>query len=142
MLSLAVKHELGELLLDLMHRARFTALHPAAFWALGRVGARRLLSGPLNGVVAPDIAARWLIRLMKVDHTEALASFAVMQLARKTGDRYRDIDDSTRRSVEAWMDKVSSPKRYRQLVREVGSLESEDQTLLFGESLPKGLRIL
>jgi molecular chaperone DnaK (HSP70) len=142
LLSLANKHELGELLLDVIHRERFAALQPAAFWAIGRVGARRLLSGPLNGVVAPDIVQRWLISLMKVDHTEALASFAVMQLARKTSDRYRDVDDNTRRSVEAWMDRVSAPKRYRQLVRETGSLESEDQTLMFGELLPKGLRIL
>ncbi len=142
LLSLVAKHEVGELLLDVLHRERFAALHSAAFWALGRVGARRLVSGPLNGVVAPEIVVRWLIRLMKVQHTEGLASFAVMQLARKTGDRYRDIDDSTRNSVEAWMERVSSPKRYRQLVREIGSLESEDQTLIFGESLPKGLRIL
>jgi hypothetical protein len=83
-----------------------------------------------------------LIRLTKVGNDEALASFAAMQLARKTGDRYRDIDDATRKNVEAWMDRVSSPPRYRQLVREVGSLESEDQALIFGEALPKGLRIL
>ena len=142
LLSLAMKHELGELLLDLLMRERYAALHPAAFWGLGRVGARRLVYGPLNGVVPPDVATRWLIRLMKTNSPDVLASFAVMQLARKTGDRYRDIDDNTRSSVEAWMDRAGSPKRYRQLVREVGSLESEDQSLIFGESLPKGLRIL
>jgi hypothetical protein len=142
LLSPAVKHEIGELCLEVLNRERFTALHSAAYWAMGRVGARKLVYGPLNGVVSPDIVARWLIRLTKVGNDEALASFAAMQLARKTGDRYRDIDDATRKNVEAWMDRVSSPPRYRQLVREVGSLESEDQALIFGEALPKGLRIL
>jgi hypothetical protein len=142
LLSLGVKHELGDLLLDILHRTRFAALHSAGFWALGRVGARRPVYGPLNGVVAPDIVTRWLINLMKADHTESLASFAVMQLARKTGDRYRDIDETTRHSVDAWMQRVSSPKRYRQLIREEGTLETEDQALIFGEALPKGLRIL
>lgn len=142
LLSLPVKHELGELLLDILNRERFAVLQAAALWALGRVGARRLVYGPLNGVVAPDVVARWLIRLMKVSQSESLTAFAVMQLSRKTGDRYRDIDDSTRNSVEAWMDRAAAPKKYRQLVRDVGSLDSEVETLIFGEALPKGLRIL
>ena len=62
-----------------------------------------------------------------------------MQLARKTGDR--DIDETTRHSVLAWMDRTQTAKRHRELVREVGTLETEDQSLLFGEALPKGLRI-
>lgn len=142
LLSPATKHELGEICLEILNRERFAGLHSAAFWALGRIGARKLVYGPLNGVVAPDVVARWLLPLTKVGSDEVLAAFAVMQLARKTGDRYRDIDESTRRNVEAWMDRVPAPKRYRQLVHEVGSLESEDQALIFGEALPKGLRIL
>jgi molecular chaperone DnaK (HSP70) len=142
LLSLPVKHDAGELLLDVLHRERFASLHSAALWAIGRVGARQLVYGPLNLVVPPDVATRWLIRLMKADGSESLASFAVMQLARKTGDRYRDIDETTRGSVLVWMDRVASPKHYRQLVREVGTLETEDQSLIFGEALPKGLRIL
>lgn len=138
----SLKHEIGDLLLDILRRDRFAQLHAAAYWALGRIGARRLVYGPLNGVVSPDIATRWLISLMQKSPAESLAALTVMQLSRKTGDRYRDLDASTVNSVEAWMDKVSAPKRYRQLVREVGTLESEDQTLIFGESLPKGLRIL
>lgn len=141
LLPLSVKNELGELLLDVLNRDRFSTLHSPAMWALGRVAARRLVYGPLNGVVSPEMVSRWLIRLMRIDRADALARLAVMQLARKTGDRYRDIDAMTRSNVEAWMDQVSAPARYRQLVREVGSLESEDQTLIFGEALPKGLRI-
>ena len=89
----------------------------------------------------PDVVVRWLNRLMKFDNSDPLVSFAVMQLARKTGDRYRDIDETTRHSVLSWMDRTQTAKRHRELVREVGALETEDQSLLFGEALPKGLRI-
>ncbi len=141
LLSVAIKLELGDVLLDVLHRDRFAALRSAALWALARVGARRLVYGPLNAVVSPDVGVRWLNRLMKFDNSDPLVSFAVMQLARKTGDRYRDIDESTRHSVLSWMDRTQTAKRHRELVREVGTLETEDQSLLFGEALPKGLRI-
>ena len=141
LLSVTVKLELGDVLLDVLHRDRFAALRSAALWAVARVGARRLVYGPLNAVVSPDVVVRWLNRLMKFDNSDPLVSFAVMQLARKTGDRYRDIDETTRHSVLAWMDRTQTAKRHRELVREVGTLETEDQSLLFGEALPKGLRI-
>ena len=92
-------------------------------------------------MVSPDVVVRWLNRLTKFDNSEPLVSFAVMQLARKTGDRYRDIDETTRHSVLTWMDRTQTAKRHRELVREIGTLETEDQSLLFGEALPKGLRI-
>ena len=141
LLPVTIKLELGELLLDLLPRDRFASLRSAALWALARVGARRLVYGPLNAVVSPDSATRWLNRLMKFDNSEPLVAFAVMQLARKTGDRYRDIDETTRHGVLTWMDRIGTPSRHRELIREVGTLEAEDQSLLFGESLPKGLRI-
>ncbi|MCX7409288.1 MAG: Hsp70 family protein [Planctomycetales bacterium] len=141
LLPVTTKVELGEMLLDLLARDRFASLRSAALWALARVGARRLVYGPLNVVVSPDVTTRWLNRLMQFDNSDPLVAFAVMQLARKTGDRYRDIDETTRRGVLTWMDRIAAPQRHRELVREVGTLEAEDQSLLFGESLPKGLRI-
>ena len=141
LLSVATKIELGEMLFDLLARDRFASLRSAALWSLARVGARRLVYGPLNAVVSPDVATRWLNRLMKFDNSEPLVAFAVMQLARKTGDRYRDVDEATRHTVLTWMNRIGAPQRQRELVREVGTLEAEDQSLLFGESLPKGLRI-
>ena len=141
LLPVATKSELGEMLLDLLARDRFASLRSAVLWSLARVGARRLVYGPLNAVVSPDVATRWLNRLMKFDNSDPLVAFAVMQLARKTGDRYRDIDETTRHTVLTWMNRIGAPERHRALVREVGTLEAEDQSLLFGESLPKGLRI-
>lgn len=142
LLPVTVKHELGEILLDVLGRPRFSALGDAALWALGRVGARRPVYGPLNLVVPPDVISRWLVSLSNLKRTERLATFALMQLARKTGDRYRDVDEATRANVIKVLERASGSSHFRDLVSEVRNLESEDQSMIFGESLPKGLRIL
>lgn len=142
LLSIAVKQELGEILLEILGRPRFASLADAALWAFGRVGARKLVYGPLNLVVPPGTAAKWLVSLSNLKRAESLAMFATMQLARRTGDRYRDVDDATRANVIKIMERASASAHFRNLVSEVSRLESEDQSLIFGESLPKGLRIL
>lgn len=142
LLPIAIKQELGELLIEVLGRPRFASMSDAALWALGRVGARRLVYGPLNLVVPPAIVSRWLQALSSRKQTEHLTAFTMMQLARKTGDRYRDIDDGTRANVLKTLERIPSSKHYRGLIAEVRNLESEDQSLIFGESLPKGLRIL
>lgn len=142
LLPVAVKHELGEILLEILGRPRFAALNDAALWAFARVGARRPVYGPLNLVVTPEVASRWLISLMNLKKPDSLATFAIMQLARRTGDRYRDVDEATRSNVLKALDRAAASSHYRELVAQVTNLESEDQALIFGESLPKGLRIL
>jgi hypothetical protein len=141
LLPLAMKQEFGDLLLEMLERPRFSALNAAGFWSLGRVGARRPVYGPLNSVIPPETASRWLLRLLKLELIDPLAPFAAMQLARKTGDRYRDIDEATRARVLKGMERVAVTGHYRDLVTTVTSLESEDQSLILGDVLPKGLRI-
>ena len=65
-----------------------------------------------------------------------------MQVARKTGDRYRDIDESTRNHVLKSMERAAVANHYRELVSKVTNLETDDESLILGDSLPKGLRIL
>ena len=142
LLPIAMKRELGDLLLEMLEKPKFVALRPSGYWSLGRVGARRPVYGPLNTVVPADLASRWLTGLVKHDFTEHLVAFAAMQLARKTGDRYRDIDESTRGQVLKTMERAAVPSHYRELVAQVTNLETEDESLILGDSLPKGLRIL
>jgi hypothetical protein len=73
---------------------------------------------------------------------DPMSILAAMQTARRTGDRYRDIPDKTRTHVLDWLDRHEAPAHFAQLVREVGQLDVEEQGLVFGESLPKGLRIV
>jgi len=65
----------------------------------------------------------------------------VMQLARRTDDRYRDVDDVLRDRVLDWLEDHSASEHYRQLVRDGGRLDDEEQGRVFGESLPQGLRL-
>lgn len=141
-LSPTVKQQLGEALLEIVARPTHEAVRSTALWAIGRLGARRPAYGPLNTVLSPDIAAKWLAQMMRLEGGDAMEPFAAMQLARMTGDRYRDIDETQRENVLKWMDRIQVPRNFRRLVREVGTLDAEDQGLVFGEALPIGLKIL
>jgi hypothetical protein len=64
-----------------------------------------------------------------------------MQLARRTDDRYRDLPERQRQDAVDWLKLLKAPSHFLELVRDGGSLDTEEQGLVFGESLPKGLRI-
>lgn len=95
--------------------------------------------GPLNTVAPIMEAEQWIERLLEMDLPAA--SFSLVQLARLTGDRYRDIGGVLRERVSGWLDRNSAPEHYRELVSEGGELEEEEAGLMFGESLPRGLRL-
>ncbi len=66
------------------------------------------------------------------------AAFAAVRLARKTGDRTRDIDAELRsRRVDA-LKAAKAPERWLQLVTEVVALEADDQARALGDTLPTG----
>lgn len=141
LLQPATKIELGGMLLDLLPRKKMEATRPPMLWALGRLGAREPFYGPLNTVVPAETAGQWLRRLMELGYDDAPGLLAVMQLARKTGDRYRDISDKPRDKVLAWLSQRDAPGHFLELTRTGGKLDVEEQGLVFGESLPKGLRL-
>ena len=97
--------------------------------------------GPLNVVVPPEAAAPWCRTLMNLKAAELPIAFALMTLSRKTGDRYRDVDESVRREVVAWLERAGASDHLRELVAVGGSLAGEEQGRMFGESLPAGLRL-
>jgi molecular chaperone DnaK (HSP70) len=141
LLSLATKVELGNIVLDLAAREKTASVQDAAIWCLGRVGARVPMSGPLNMVVPSEVAADWGQRLMKMKRPPQSSSFALMQMARQTGDRYRDVNERLRREAARWLLDSAAPGHFIELVEHGGDLAAEEQGLVFGESLPVGLRI-
>jgi hypothetical protein len=141
LLNLRLKTELGEIVLDLLTKPSAQRLRPALAWTLARLGARVTAYGPLNSVVPAQSAAAWLTRLIGLDLDDSMGKLAVMQLARRTGDRYRDVPDALRERAATWLRDHDAPRHFLQLVRDGGQLESEEQGLVFGESLPKGLRL-
>jgi hypothetical protein len=78
--------------------------------------------------------------LLKLDHQKHDgAPFALTLLARRTGDRSRDVSDDLRNRVLAALAKA--PESWRQLVAEVVQLSAADEARALGDSLPLGLTI-
>jgi hypothetical protein len=73
---------------------------------------------------------------------QPMEHFALMELARKTGDRYRDLPEKLRGRVLEWLVANRAQEHFLELVRSGGQLDREAQGIVFGEALPKGLRIL
>ena len=135
------KLELGRMLLDLLPRKKLESIRPAALWAIGRLGAREPAYGPLNTVVPPEQAGNWAGQLLASDSFDAMTPFALVNLARRTGDRYRDLPDAMRNAVAIWLADRRAGEHAIKLVREGGELAADEQDRVFGEALPKGLRL-
>jgi molecular chaperone DnaK (HSP70) len=137
------KQALGDALLKSLRRSPAPTY---GFWALTRLGARVLLYGPLNAVVHHQTAERWIDALLPFEPghaSERLAwAFCLAQLARRTGQRALDVDDTHRESVVTALQAHHVPVHWVQMVREVAELERDEESQMFGESLPIGLRLL
>jgi hypothetical protein len=72
---------------------------------------------------------------------DAMLQFAVVQLARRTGDRYRDVSEPVRQEALSWLSGTGAGSHNLQLVRDGGQLDSDEAGRAFGEALPKGLRL-
>ncbi len=141
LLGVASKIELADALLTLVVREKVGAVRDAGIWALGRLGARVPMYGPLNAVAPAEQAERWATALIDSNLAPEALAFSIVQMSRRTGDRYLDISPARRDRILAWLDRLGAPSHYRQLVAEGGQLQEEEQGLMFGESLPRGLRL-
>jgi hypothetical protein len=123
--------------------AKAAATYARYLWALARVGARAPLHGSAHEVAPPDAAGRWLMELMKLDWKRIEpAGFAAAHLARKTGDRTRDIDEALRAQVLQKLAAAGAPAGWSAQVRDVVELDQETSTRMFGDALPPGLKLL
>ncbi|MDM8517606.1 Hsp70 family protein [Desulfobacterales bacterium HSG16] len=113
---------------------------PQHFWALSRIGARELLYGPADRVIPPKEAVVWIKKIVskKWQDPKPVVS-ALGQLARKTGDRIRDIDETTAQKAIDWMSEFDFAESHIRHIKEVTAIEIQEQTVIFGDSLPSGL---
>ena len=63
--------------------------------AIGRLGARTPIYGPLTSVVAASDAGRWLEDLVANDRSTPERFAAIVQIGALTGDSHRDLDERT-----------------------------------------------
>jgi hypothetical protein len=133
------KEELGNLIVD--------RIDPAASggpwaWALGRLGTREPLYGSAHRTVTAEVASLWLERLLatglaRIDG----APFAAAQLARRTGDRARDLDEALLDKTMSALKECRAPDGWLRMVREVVTMDVADQSRALGDTLPLGLRL-
>jgi hypothetical protein len=142
-LDVKVKEQLGQVLLKSLRRS---PTPPYGFWSLTRLGARVLLYGPLNAVVHPQLVEGWLDAVLAFqpgnENERKTSLFCLAQLARRSGQRALDVDEAHRQHVLEVLRAHEAPPRWLRLVEEVGEVEGEEGSEMFGEALPIGLRLV
>ena len=93
-----------------------------------------------------QVAEAWLDAILSFQpghQSETTAwGFCLSQLARRTGQRALDVDDSHRNSVLTVLRPLKVPEDWVRGVEEVLERKGDEQSQLFGESLPIGLRLV
>jgi len=139
-ITVARKIEVGEWLLE---RLRKPKEGTATWWAVGRLAARDPFYGSTHNVVPPAVAAAWLQQILDVDwKSNELAAFAAAVIARKTGDRERDIGDQLRGQIIDKLQTAKAPRGWIAMVSEIVHLDEIDERRVLGDSLPPGLKLV
>jgi len=142
-LSPELKELLGETLVKDLSRP-----NPGShvLWCLGRLGARVPLYGPANTTVRRETAEAWIGAILGREHTpgrEAVDTvFALLQLARVSGDRTRDLDPELRGRVAERLTQLGATGDEVRSVREYTEREAAEQGQALGDALPVGLRLI
>jgi molecular chaperone DnaK (HSP70) len=141
-LDARIKNELGD---SLLRQAAKSPAPTYAFWSLTRLGARMQLYGPMNTILHPQIVEGWLDQIVGFapgnDSERNAWAFCLSQLARMSGQRALDIDDSQRQRVLAVLRSPRIPAAWMKMVEEVVAMECAERSQMFGDSLPIGLRL-
>ncbi len=141
-LGASVKEILGD---TLMSEVR-GAIPNYLLWSIGRLGARVPLYGPANTVVAKAKAESWLKVLLERPFAEGRettdGTFALIQLARVSNDRTRDLEPELRQAVAERLRTLGVAEDQVVPVLEYREASAAQQGEALGDSLPVGLRLL
>ena len=130
------KTSLGD---ELLERLRRDPRNTAWSWTLGRLGARVPLYGPLNTVVPPAVAERWIERLLAVKAMTPALAAAIVQIGARTGDPARDVATSVADAAAGRLQ--ASDAVAVEALRTPQAPDAAAAERVFGESLPEGLRL-
>ena len=126
---------------ELMRRVRRDAGNASLLWAIGRLGARAPLYGPLNSVVPPQDAGRWVDALLSIKRITPELAAAVVQIAARVGDPLRDLDEEQLARARARLLEGGIESDALRALAEVVPASTFDANRVFGEPLPHGLRL-
>jgi molecular chaperone DnaK (HSP70) len=135
----ARRAEIGGWLLE----RTWTDRDPRLWAAIGRLGARVPAYASVHHVVPPYVAERWIDHLLREKWAAVPTAVpCAVQLARRTGDRARDIGDRVRREVEQRLVASGADEASVRAIREVVAMEEKERAAFFGEALPLGLKLV
>ena len=139
-LSIDNKIQLGEWLLKRLQKA---SEPDQTWWAIGRIGSRIPFHGSSHNVLPATITEQWLQKVMSVDwKKKPEAAFAATLIARKSGDRARDIDEKLRFKIIDQLKQAKAPSSWIEMVETVKQLNEQEEKQVFGEALPPGLKLI
>ncbi|MCF8145176.1 MAG: hsp70 family protein [Deltaproteobacteria bacterium] len=130
---------LGGLLLESLRPGK---TRPQYWWSLSRIGAREPLYGPVDRVIPPDVIASWVDRILKSGWRDLRpVGAALAHMSRLVGDRKRDLDPELVQRVIAWIAPHEWSEQYITPLKEVVPLDRNEESVIFGESLPSGIQL-
>ncbi|HEX8117052.1 MAG TPA: hypothetical protein VF521_07260, partial [Pyrinomonadaceae bacterium] len=134
----SLRFELGE---EILARVEEEPTNKSFTWALGRLGARVPFYGPLNCVVHAEAAARWAAALLRLPELSSHVFTAVSQLAARTDDPLRDVNDDFRTEAIKQLEAAGANEEALAPLRNYVPRTRAAAVRIFGESLPEGLRL-
>jgi molecular chaperone DnaK (HSP70) len=137
-LEAAQRVRLGD---ELVARIQRDPRNAARLWALGRIGARHPLYGPLNHVVPASAAERWIGRLLELHEFTGEAVAAIAQLGALTGDPARDVSTGVRERAVQILSAAGAPGEALAPLQRIVPVSASASSHAFGEPLPEGLRL-
>jgi molecular chaperone DnaK (HSP70) len=121
----------------------WTDRDPRLWSAIARLGARVPAYASVHHVVPPHVVERWLDHLLREKWAAVpTAAQAAVRMARRTGDRARDVADRVRGEVERRLVACYADEAWIRAVREIVPVEESERAAFFGDTLPLGLRLV
>jgi len=134
------KIQLGEWLLKRLQKA---GEPNQTWWAIGRIGARMPFHGSSHNVIPAERVSMWLIQILEVDWKKVpQAGFASTLIARMSGDRARDIDETMRLKIIEKLKFSKAPASWIDMVEQLKELDEKEEQQIFREALPPGLKLI
>ena len=140
------KTVVAEQILQSLSKKKLAAIHGPLLWTLGRLGSRMPVYATLQQVVSAPRVQSWVEKLLNCDFAwiaknSAMVSLCLMQMTRRTDDRYRDISSSMRERVAAQLVQLGASPLLIELVLQGGGLDQASADSIVGETLPLGFRL-
>jgi hypothetical protein len=127
---------------DLLSKIKDRPTNKGYLWSLGRIGARIPFYGRLNCVVPAEAAQAWVKALLALPELTQDAALAIIQLAARTNDPARDVDEALREKAIARLIQSGAADEMVEGLRRYVPPARADAQRIFGESLPEGLRLV